>query len=275
MPPRVAVIGHVEWVTFAHGEPPARGQIATSRDPFSLPAGGGAIAAVECARLGARTRLYTALGEDGAAAEARAFLAARGVEVVAAVRDAAQTRALALLHADGERTIVVVGDNLQPAAGDAMPWGDLAAVDAVCVTADDPGLVAAARAAPVLVVSARRLDAVAASGVAVDVVVGSARDAAEALAPAGLRVPPGAIVTTDGAAGGTYALRDGRTGRFAAVAPPGPFVDAFGAGDCFLAGLTVALAAGEPLEAALAAGAAAGAAAVARRGPYTVSRRRP
>lgn len=268
MPPRVAVIGHVEWVTLARGEAPARGQIATSCDPFSVPGGGGAITAVECARLGARTRLYTALGDDEAARAARAFLAARGVEVVAATRRAPQTRALALLHDDGERTIVVVGANLQPAAADALPWGDLAEVDAVCVTAGEPGLLALARAAPVLVVSARRLEAIAASRVAVDVVVGSARDAAEALPPGGLPVAPGAVVTTDGAGGGTYALRNGGRGRYAAVAPPGPFVDAFGAGDCFLAGVTVALAAGEPLPEALAAGARAGAAAVARRGPY-------
>jgi ribokinase len=260
VPPRVAVIGHVEWVTFAHGEPPGRGQIATARSLFALPAGGGAITAVECARLGARTRLYTALGTDAAAETARAFLAERGVEVVAAVREAAQTAALALLHADGERTIVVVGDNLQPAVDDPLPWHELAAVDAVCFTADDPGLLARARAAPVLVVTARRPGAIAASGVAVDVVVGSAHDAAEELPPAGLPVAPGAVVTTHGADGGTYALRDGRAGSYAPAVPPGPFVDAFGAGDCFLAGLTVALACGDVLPAAL-----------ARRGPYAAA----
>ncbi len=49
--PRIAVVGHVEWVTFALGELPPVGEIAVLREPFDEPAGGGAVSAVRLAEL--------------------------------------------------------------------------------------------------------------------------------------------------------------------------------------------------------------------------------
>ena len=50
--PRVAVVGHVEWVQFARVEHvPRAGEVVHARDAFEEPAGGGAVAAVQLARL--------------------------------------------------------------------------------------------------------------------------------------------------------------------------------------------------------------------------------
>lgn len=62
---RVAVVGHVEWVQFARvDEVPRAGEVVHARDCFAEPAGGGAVAAVQLARLAGEVLLLTALGED-------------------------------------------------------------------------------------------------------------------------------------------------------------------------------------------------------------------
>jgi sugar/nucleoside kinase (ribokinase family) len=74
----------------------------------------------------------------------------------------------------------------------------------------------------------------------------------------------GNVVVKQGAAGATWAARDGLLRSSAA--PPVPMVDPTGAGDAFAAGLLDAWCSGATPEAALAAGAALGAAAVAKIG---------
>ena len=69
---------------------------------------------------------------------------------------------------------------------------------------------------------------------------------------------------TEGRAGGTA---NGE--RYAAAEPPGPVVDAYGAGDSFGAALCFALARGDALKDALALAARAGAAVVTGAGPYS------
>jgi len=59
---------------------------------------------------------------------------------------------------------------------------------------------------------------------------------------------------------------DGATGRWEASAPPGPVVDTYGAGDVFMAALTLALGEGLERDAALARAARSGAAQLTRRG---------
>ena len=72
---RCAVVGHVEWTEFAlvdHVPPP--GQIAHATEHWSGPAGGGAVAAVQIAKLAGACDFFTALGDDelGHASAARA-----------------------------------------------------------------------------------------------------------------------------------------------------------------------------------------------------------
>ena len=265
---RVAVIGHVEWVTFADGLVPAPGEISLLERPFHAAAGAGAVVAVELAREGVDVVFFTALGDDHAGRESLRFLTEHGVEVRAAERAAPQTCALTILSPDHERTIMVIGENLHPQATDELGWGDLAAVDGVYFTGGDPATLVAARAAPCLVVTARRLAVLAASGVRADVLIGSAVDPGERVDAIPLAAAPAVIVQTRGAEGGTWEAADGARGTWPAVALPGPPRDAYGAGDCFHAALTGALAAGQGMAEAVVAGARAGAAAVARRGAY-------
>ena len=63
---RVAVVGHVEWVTFADGAVPAPGEISLLEHPFQAAAGAGAVVAVELAREGFEVVFFTALGDDEA-----------------------------------------------------------------------------------------------------------------------------------------------------------------------------------------------------------------
>lgn len=265
---RLGVVGHVEWVTFGDGQVPAPGEISLLADPFRAAAGAGALVAVEAARSGAEVLFFTALGDDEAGDESLRFLEAAGVEVRAARRAAPQTEALTILSPDHERTIMVIGENLHPGIGDDLGWDDLAGVDGAYFTGGDPATVVAARAAPCLVVTARRLAVLAASGVRADVLIGSAADPGERIDAVPLPATPGAIVQTRGGDGGSWTFADGGGGSWEPVAPPGPLRDAYGAGDCFHAALTLALAAGASMAEAVAAGARAGAAALARRGPY-------
>jgi ribokinase len=104
--------------------------------------------------------------------------------------------------------------------------------------------------------------------VPIDALVFSDADALEREATTRMTPTPGLIVATRGAAGGGYASKDGTTGSWNAVEPPGPVVDSYGAGDSFAGALCWALAAGLEPAAAVAVAARAGATCLMGRGPY-------
>lgn len=268
MTTRLGVVGHVEWVLFGRAPaPPAAGQIAHLADPFEEPAGGGAVAAIVLARAGAATTFWTALADDAEGAATRARMAAEGVDLRAVTRPGRQARAVTILDDAGDRTIIVSQPNAYPRADDELGWADAADCAAIYATCAEPSALVEARRAGMLVCSARQLAALRASGVRADVVVGSLGDAGEQVDVAALEDCADAIVQTDGVRGGRWQTRDAG-GCWAAHPLPGDRQDAYGAGDSFAAGLTHALGHGEPLVAAIEAGAAWGAAAVCRRGPY-------
>jgi ribokinase len=263
----VAVIGHVEWVTHARGRLPGRGEIAVLDDPFDEPAGGGAVSAVQAARLGAECLFYTAFGSDDAARRSEETLRALGLELAAARREASQRRALSVVEeGHHDRTIMVAGPPQWPTLDDPLPWDELGGCDAVYFTGDDPRTLVAARAAGRVVVTARRLKALVESRMRADVLVASASDPGETVAIEELPVRPGAVVFTEGERGGRYAVSGGGEHRFPAAPAPGPAVDAYGCGDSFAAGLTVGLARGLELVDAIALGARCGAACLTGRG---------
>ena len=103
-----------------------------------------------------------------------------------------------------------------------------------------------------------------AARVDLDVLVGSGEDESELYRPADLDPAPGMVVTTSGRLGGW--ARPG--GPFRPAPVPGPIADAYGCGDAFAAGLTYALARGDPPDDALALAARCGAAVLTGRGPY-------
>lgn len=62
---RVAVVGHVEWIEFARVEGvPESGEIVHALENWEEPGGGGAVAAVQLARLAGECVFLTTLGED-------------------------------------------------------------------------------------------------------------------------------------------------------------------------------------------------------------------
>src|SRR5437763_15756348 len=105
--PRVAVVGHVEWVDFIEVERmPREGVVRHAQASFTRAAGGGGVVAVVLAELGAEVDFFTALGEDPHGQAAAGQLRERGVDVHVAWRtDEATRRAMTLLERDGERTI--------------------------------------------------------------------------------------------------------------------------------------------------------------------------
>jgi ribokinase len=249
-PLRIAVVGHVEHVTMGRvSAVPRAGEIAHLQAPRAFPGGGGGVAFAQLARSDAEAHLFTALGNDEAAREVAAAVARLGGQLHAVHRDLPHTRDVVMLDPAGERTIVVVGEPLHPRAVDPLPWHLLAGCDAAYFTAQDPEALRAARRARILVVSARRGDALVRSGVRADVVVGSARDPREAGVRGGYPVAPDALVLTEGERGGRIETAAGTT-RFAAPPPPALRASAYGAGDSFAGALTYLLAAGLSLAAA-------------------------
>jgi len=265
---RVAVVGHLEWVEFLRvARVPDAGEIANAEMRLSVPAGGGAVAAVQLARFGAECAFFTALGDDELGHRAHHELEARGVAVHAAFRAEAQRRAVTMVDAQRERTIVTIGTRAVPTASDALPWDDLAACDAVYITGCDSEAVHHARRARVLVGTARVLSLFRESGVELDALVGSAIDASERYAPGDLPLPPKLAIRTQGNRGGYYLLPDGSSHRYAPV-PAEVTGDTYGAGDTFAAALTFALGKGHQAPDALAFAAARAATVVAFEGPY-------
>jgi ribokinase len=266
---RVAVVGHIEWITFARVDRvPLAGAIAHATDTWAGPGGAGGVSAVQLAKLSGRCDLFTALGEDEVGRRAAHELAASGVDVHAAGRTAPTRQAVCLIDSEGERTITTLGPRLQARGSDGLPWERLDDVDAVYVTAGDVDALRRARSARVVVVTSRHLATLAASRIKANAVVGSARDPDESYDPATLaHAPPDLVVLTEGASGGRFETADGRRGRFEPTPLPGPVVDAYGSGDSFQAGLTFALGSGRDVTESLEIAAQCGAAALTGRGP--------
>ncbi len=267
--PRVAVVGHVEWVQFARVQHvPRAGEVMHGEDAFEEPAGGGAVAAVQLARLGGEATLYTALGDDDRGRRAAQRLIDLGVRMRPSWRSQETRRAVSLVDGAAQRTIVTFGARLDPVAEDAeLAWEELSQMDAVYFTAGDAGALRAARAARVLVATPRAVDALG-RGVALDALVLSADDAIEQRLAERARADAEVIVSTEGGDGGAYRERDGATGRWAPAPVRGEPVDAYGCGDSFAAGLTFGLARGDAFADALSLGARCGAACLVGRGPY-------
>jgi ribokinase len=253
-------------------EVPRAGAVAHAREPFAEPAGGGAVAAVQLARLAGRALLITALGDDELGQRSRERLAELGVEVIAATRAEPTRQAVTLLDDSGERTITTIGDRLEPVLADAeLPWDRLEHVDAVYFTAGDAGALEAARAADALVASPRARAALG-DGVRLDALVLSSEDALEREAARGKEDEADLLVLTAGARGGSYRERGGEHGTW--EAQPTETVDAYGCGDSFAAGLTFALGSGMPPLAAVELAARCGERCLTGRGPYEQQLRR-
>lgn len=255
------MVGHVEWIDFVRVEKlPGPGDIVHALESWQEVGGGGAVAAVQLARLAKDVHFFTALGDDEFGRRSYEALSAMGVQVHAVFRPhATQRRALTHIDAAGERTITVLGPRLHSLPEDALPWHWLNRCAACYFTG---GVAAEARRARRLVATTRVREQLA--EIRPDAWVGSSQDPRETISPKDVTEP---LVLTDGARGGRYWL-DGAEGHYPPVAPAGAVVDTYGCGDSFAAGLTYAL--GQDLDwpEALELAARCGSACLGGRGPY-------
>ncbi len=263
---RAAVVGHVEWIEFVQVERvPRAGEIVGAGDSWEQAGGGGSVAATQLSLLADSVLFFTVLGADELGRRAFAELRERGVEVHATFVDVPQRRGVTFVDATGERTITTIGVKLGPRGhDDSLPWHELSRCDAVYFCAGDVDALVAARRARVLAATARELGTLRQAAVELDVVVASGKDDAELYRPGDLDPEPRLAVTTSGALGGW--AQPG--GPFTAAPLPDSLADAYGAGDCFAAGLVFALAAGLETQDALAFAARCGAGALGGRGVH-------
>src|SRR5688572_29506294 len=126
---RAAVVGHVEWMEFVPVEHvPRAGEIVGAEESWQEAAGGGAVAAVQLARLADSVDFFTALGSDDLGRKAKTELEERGIAVHAAFVDAPQRKGFTYLDESGERTITVIGPKIDARGHDrSLPWHELAA----------------------------------------------------------------------------------------------------------------------------------------------------
>lgn len=262
---RVAVVGHVEWVEFITVEQlPRAGEVLHARESFARAAGGGGVAAVVLAELGAEVDFFCALGRDEAGEAAADQLRRRGVELHVAWREQPTRRALTLLDRHGERTIVTLGERLAPRGSDPLPWERLDGADGVFFTAGDGAALSRARRARQLVASPRAREALRESHVRLDALVLSAVDERERAWASEIGDRARLVVATEGPAGGSWSGEC--AGRWTAVQAPGRPRDSYGCGDSFVAGFTYGLAEGRSVAEAVQIGAQRGALMLCRSG---------
>ena len=97
---QAAAVGHVEWIEFARVERvPAPGQIVHALETWEEPAGGGAVAAVQLAKLAGGAKFFTALGDDAARAAGLRRATRMGLDVEVSWRDEPQRRGFVFVDA--------------------------------------------------------------------------------------------------------------------------------------------------------------------------------
>ena len=203
---RLAVVGHVEWVEFlAVDQLPHPGAIGHALRTLQEPAGGGAVVAVQMARLQQQpVQFFTALGRDSVGEACVKRLKDLGLEVHVAWREAPTRRGVSMVDAEGDRAITVIGERLTPSLDDDLPWEALGECDGLFVTAADAPLLKACRSAAVLAATPRvRLPVLQQAGVQLDALIGSGLDPGERVEPEQLNPAPCALIRTEGAAGGS------------------------------------------------------------------------
>ncbi len=262
----ITVVGSINLDFVATGDVlPTPGVTVTGATLATHPGGKGANQALAARRLGAQVRMIGRVGADGMADQALALLRAGGVDVGGVAVDPAAPTGVALIAVDaaGENQITVApGANaaftpdLLPAVieGALICQMELPAATVAAAVARATGFVAV-NLAPALDVDDSVLQRA-------DLIVVNEGEAE--VYGKRLRGLPGVVAITWGSRGAGL-FRDGA--RLATAEPPEvTVVDTTGAGDTFVAALTVALLEGMDQREALAFACAAGALTATRAG---------
>ncbi len=260
------VVGSVNLDIVANGARlPTPGETVTGATLARYPGGKGANQALAARRLGCEVQLVARVGRDADAASALALLQSAGVDLSGVETDehTATGVALVAVAADGENQIIVApGANARLAPehvpelrADAIICQlELASATVARVASRASGFLCAnlAPAAPIPESLLTRADLV------------IVNDSEAAFYGEALHRAAGLVAITHGAAGASL-WRAGQQLANAA-SPTVDVIDSTGAGDAFVAALTVALVEGQPPLAALHFACAAGAAAASHAG---------
>ncbi len=265
---KLAVIGHVEWVTFLKVDQlPLAGEISHAKDYFEEAAGGAAVAAVQMARLiNGPVDLITSLGKDNYGEKCYERLTELGLNLKVAWREKPTRKGISLISKDGERAITVIGERLQPIASDKLLWGDMENYDGIFVTATDKEGIKLARKAKFLSATPRTGEQTLKNAkVKIDALIGSGLDPGEEINFEELEPKPEIYISTKGKLGGTIFPENI---KYKSIKPSLKEIDTYGCGDCFAGAVTAALSAKLNLEQAINIGAYCGAECSTRYGPY-------
>lgn len=263
---RITVLGSINLDLVATGARlPTPGETVTGATFARHPGGKGANQALAAQRLGAQVQLIGRVGDDAMAGEALALLRSGDVNLADVSVDPAAPTGIALIAVDaaGENLIVVApGANalltpsdVPPFAADAMIAQLELAIETIAAAALAFTGFVTLNLAPVCPVPQALLERA-------DLIVVNEGEAAHY--GAALHALPGLIAITLGARGAQLFRRGDLLAE--AAPPPVTVVDATGAGDSFVAALTVALLEGQPHETALRFACAAGALAATKAG---------
>jgi sugar/nucleoside kinase (ribokinase family) len=275
-PPRVVVVGDVAVdVLVEPCSPAVPGADVPAR--IRMRAGGaGANTAAWLAHLGADVTLVARLGDDPAGRAAVDDLRAAGVRPALVVDRDHPTCTVVVLLADGDRTMLSdrgAAARLAPAdlpdleGADHLHLSGYVLLDLASRAAGRAALAAARAAGLSTSVDPQAAPALGPEFVddvhGVDLLLPNAAELAALGGVDALRDIVGAVAVTDGPRAARWTDRHG---MWATDPPPAEVVDPTGAGDAFDAGVLLARLTGAGPEAALAAGCAAGAAAVRQLG---------
>ena len=265
---KLAVIGHIEWVTFLKVDQlPLAGQISHAKNCFEEPAGGAAVAAVQMARLiNGPVDLITSLGKDTYGDKCYERLSNLGLNLKVAWREKPTRKGISLISNDVERAITVIGDRLQPIASDDLPWSDMKNYDGIFVTATDKEGIKFARKAKFLAVTPRTgKNTLKISNVKINALIGSGLDPGEKINYEELVPKPDIYIATEGKSGGTIYPKKH---KYNSIKPSSKEIDSYGCGDCFAGAVTAAMSAKMDLDEAIKIGAYCGAECSTHYGPY-------
>ena len=265
---KLAVIGHVEWVTFLKVDHlPLAGHISHAKEYFEEPAGGAAVAAVQMARLiNGPVDLITSLGKDNYGEKCYQRLVELGLNLKVAWREKPTRKGISLITNDGERAITVIGERLQPIASDNLPWNDMKKYDGIFVTATDKDGIRHARKAKFLSATPRTGEhTLKLSKVKLNALIGSALDPGEKINFEELEPQPDIYLATKSKLGGTIFPKNI---QYESVKPSSQEIDTYGCGDCFAGAVTTALSAKLNLDQAIKIAAYCGAECTTHYGPY-------
>jgi len=292
MTARIVVVGSMNMdLVIRSPRIPKPGETIVGGDLVTVPGGKGANQAVAAARLGAQVAMVGRVGKDDFGQKLLNNLTASGVDCRAVIQDASVATGVALIMVDdaGENSIVVsLGANMRLSPEDVEAAEPIiAAAQLLLLQLESPleSVIRAARLARahglrVILNPAPAQPAPKALMELVDVLVPNQHEAAMMSGMTPVNEPYQAavaaralqsmgidqVVITLGERGALLA-----SGRTATLFPAFPItaVDTTAAGDAFVAGLSVALAEGQPLEEAVWWGNAAGALAATQLGAQT------